>query len=206
MMPSAAALTVPCVRALLDRHGDALLELAARGLRHALATGKPLAVDLAAQPPELAAPGASFVTLRRKDGELRGCIGSSRAWRPLIADIAGNAAAAGLEDPRFPPLKTGELDGLWLSISVLTAPEPLPAASEAELLAKIRPGQDGLILSDGGRTGVLLPQVWEMLPSPPAFLAALKEKTGLARDHWSPSLQLLRFESVTIEHPDLFSS
>ncbi len=200
------ALTVPYVRDLLDRHGDALLALAARSLRHLLTTGNPLAVDPASQAPELAVPGASFVTLRRKDGALRGCIGSARAWRSLIADIAGNAAASGCEDPRFAPLRPEELDGLWLSISVLTAPEPLPANSQAELLAKIRPGQDGLILSEGERLAVLLPQVWEALPAPVEFLAALKEKAGLARDHWSPSLRLQRFESVTIEHPDLFAS
>jgi len=205
-MSDEAALSVPRVRELLDRHGDALLALAGRSIRHTLATGKALAVDPAAQAPELAEPGASFVTLRLKAGELRGCIGSSRAWRPLMVDIASNAAGAAFEDPRFAPLRPEELDGLWLSISVLTAPEPLPAASEAELLAKIRPGQDGLVLSTGERAGVLLPQVWEMLPAPRDFLAALKEKAGLARDHWSPSLFVLRFESVTVEHPNLFSS
>lgn len=200
------ALTVPYVRDLLDRHGDALLALAARSLRHRLVIGKPLTVDLVTQAPELASPGASFVTLRRRDGALRGCIGSSRAWRPLIADIAGNAAASAFEDPRFPPLRPEELDGLVLSISVLTAPEPLPADSEAELLAKIRPGQDGLILADGERLAVLLPQVWEALPAPVEFMAVLKEKAGFAPDHWSASLRVQRFESVTIEHPDLFPS
>jgi AmmeMemoRadiSam system protein A len=205
-MTAETALSVPRVRALLDRHGASLLTLAAGSIRHTLATGKPLPVDPAAQAPELAAPGASFVTLRRRDGALRGCIGSSRAWRSLIVDVAGNAAGAALEDPRFSPLRAEELAGLWLSISVLTAPETLQAASEAELLAKIRPGQDGLILSTGERAGVLLPQVWEMLPATADFLAALKEKAGLARDPWSASLRVLRFESVTIEHPDLFSS
>ena len=80
------------------------------------------------------------------------------------------------------------------------------SASQAELLAKIRPGQDGLILSTGTRAGVLLPQVWEMLPDAAGFLAALKEKAGLARDHWSPELRVMRFESVTIEHANLFPS
>lgn len=204
-MTTEAALSVPDVRALLDRHGASLLSLAAGSIRHTLATGKPLTADPATQPPELATPGASFVTLRRRDGSLRGCIGSSRAWRPLVVDVAGNAAGAAFEDPRFPPLRSEELDGLWLSISVLTAPEAVPAASEAELLAKIRPGQDGLVLSEGTRAGVLLPQVWEAIPSPADFLAAIKEKAGLARDHWSPAVRVLRFESVTIEHSNLFS-
>ncbi len=205
-MTAETALTVPYARDLLDRHGEVLLALAARSIRQLLATGKPLAVDPTAEDPELAAPGASFVTLRRRDGILRGCIGSARAWRPLIADVVGNAAAAAAEDPRFAPLGPEELDGLWLSISVLTATEPLPANSEIELLAKIRPGQDGLVLSDGGRSALLLPQVWEALPSPADFVVALKEKAGLARDHWSPDLRVQRFESVTIEHSNLFAS
>lgn len=205
-MATEAALSVPHVRDLLDCHGEALLHLAATSLRHTLVTGKPFAVDPAAHAPELATHGASFVTLRRKDESLRGCIGSARAWRPLIVDIAGNAAAAAFEDPRFKPLKPDELDGLWLSISVLTAPEPLPASSEAELLSQIRPGEDGLILSENGRGGVLLPQVWEMLPDPAGFVAALKDKAGLARDYWSQTLRVQRFASVTIEHAALFSS
>lgn len=189
------------VRALLDRHGNELLALAARSIRHTLATGQPLAVDAGNYAPELAASGASFVTLRHGTA-LRGCIGSSRAWRPLVNDIVGNAALSAFEDPRFTPLQVSELPGLWLSISVLTAPEPIPAASDAELLAAIQPGQDGLIIAEGERSGVLLPQVWEAVPEPAAFVAALKEKAGLGP--WSPATHAWRFASVTIEGASLF--
>lgn len=191
------------VHALLVRHGDALLTLAAHSIRHTLANGAAFAMDLASYPPELAAHGASFVTLRRNK-ELRGCIGSARAWRPLVVDVAGNAAASAFEDPRFKPLGASELPGLWLSISVLTPTEPMAASSDAEFQAQVRPGEDGLILSDGARSAVLLPQVWEMLPDTAAFVAALKEKAGLPRDHWSPETKALRFGSVTIESATLF--
>jgi len=197
------ALSTPPVRALLDRHGPLLLALAASSLRHAVTTGEPLGIDPAVYAPELAGPGASFVTLRR-NGELRGCIGSAQAWRPLIVDIAGNAAAAALEDPRFPSLQASELPGLWLSLSILTVPEPVTASSEADALTQIRSGRDGLILSDGKRSALLLPQVWEMLPDPVAFVAALKDKAGLPAHHWSPETRLQRFESVTIEDAHLF--
>jgi AmmeMemoRadiSam system protein A len=193
------------VRALLERHGPPLLRLAAASIHHTLTTGEAMAVDLPTYDRDLHEPGASFVTLRRQ-GELRGCIGSSRAWRPLVVDIAGNGAAAAVEDPRFKPLQAHELNGLWLSISVLTSPELITATSEAELLPMLRPGQDGLILAEGPKTAVLLPQVWEWLPSPATFVAALKEKAGLATDHWSTSLRVLRFESVTIEDSDLFNA
>jgi AmmeMemoRadiSam system protein A len=193
------------VRALLARHGGTLLALAAHSIRHTLANGAALAVDLSAYPPELSAHGASFVTLRRNK-ELRGCIGSARAWRPLVIDVAGNAAASAFEDPRFKPLAASELPSLWLSISVLTPPEAMAVASDAEFQSQIRPGQDGLILSDGPRSAVLLPQVWEMLPDKAAFVAALKEKAGLPRDHWSPETKALRFGSVTIAGENLFDT
>jgi AmmeMemoRadiSam system protein A len=199
------ALSAPQVRALLDRHGPLLLALAASSIRHTLTAGQPLDVDTTACAPELAEPGASFVTLRRTS-ELRGCVGSARAWRPLVADVAGNAAAAAFEDPRFSPLQVTELPGLQLSISILTAPEPIAAASETELLDNIRAGQDGLILTEGSRSAVLLPQVWEMLPDRAQFFAALKEKAGLSRDHWSDTVRASRFEAISVEQNDLFSA
>ncbi len=79
----------------------------------------------AALPPLLAAPGAAFVTLRRHDGALRGCIGSAVATRPLVVDVVQHAFNAAFRDPRFPRLDWLELAGLSLSVSVLTPPEPM---------------------------------------------------------------------------------
>lgn len=192
------------IRAVLGRHGTILLSLAAKAIRHRLETGAETQADLTELPAELGQPGAAFVTLTRH-GELRGCIGSVKAWRPLAADVVGNALAAAFEEPRFPPLTPEELEGLAVSISVLTAPEPIEATSEPELLAKLRPGRDGVILRDGARQGLFLPQMWERISSPAEFLAWLKDKAGLPRHHWSGSVRVFRFETVSIQRDDIFT-
>ena len=135
----------------------------------------------------LDAPGASFVTLtsgRAPGGALRGCIGSLGARRPLREDVEANAVAAALHDPRFAPLTARELDDTVVEVSVLSAPTVLPAADEAELLARLRPGVDGVVLSACGRRAPFLPQVWEQLPDPADFLARLRRKAGLPADYW----------------------
>lgn len=178
--------------ALLADHGAALLSLAVAALRHGLEQGTPPETVLADLPEPLRAEGASFVTLTR-DGDLRGCIGSAIAWRALGVDVADNAWKAAFRDPRFPALTAAELPGLTVSVSVLTPPEPLHVADDAELLRTLRPGVDGLILEDGGRRGLFLPNVWEQLPDAAAFLAHLKRKAGLPASHWSKTLRVSRF-------------
>ncbi len=169
-----------------------LLRLARASILHGLETGRPLAVDLADFDPELAAPGASFVTLHRQ-GELRGCIGSLEAHRPLVVDVAENAFAAAFRDPRFSPLAVDEFDDLEIEISVLSPPEPMAFTDEADLLRQIRPGVDGLILEDMGRRGTFLPSVWAQLPRREDFLAHLKLKAGLPPGHWSPTVRVWRY-------------
>ena len=143
--------------------------------------------ETAAHAAWLDAPGASFVTLtsgRAPGGALRGCIGSLEARRPLREDVEANAVAAALHDPRFAPLTARELDETVVEVSVLSAPAALPAADEAELLARLRPGVDGVVLSACGRRATFLPQVWEQLPDPADFLARLRRKAGLPADYW----------------------
>ena len=143
--------------------------------------------ETAADAAWLDAPGASFVTLtsgRAPGGALRGCIGSLEARRPLREDVEANAVAAALHDPRFAPLTARELDDTVVEVSVLSAPAALPAADEAELLARLRPGVDGVVLSACGRRATFLPQVWEQLPDPADFLARLRRKAGLPADYW----------------------
>ncbi len=130
-------------------------------------------------------------------GELRGCIGTPIARRPLIEDVVENAGAAATEDYRFAPLRESDLTTLEIAISLLSPPLPVMAASEALLLAQLRPKIDGLLLQDGRRQALFLPQVWTYLPKPADFLAQLRIKAGLPRDHWSPSLRFQRFTSVT---------
>jgi MEMO1 family protein len=147
-------------------------------------------------PPSLAAPGATFVTLRDDAGELRGCVGRLEASRPLLDDVRANAVAAAFHDGRFPPVHANEWRGLQVEVSLLDPPQLLPpheTATEALAQQALRPGEDGVILSWQGRRATFLPQVWEQLPDPRAFLAALKRKAGLAPDFWAPDVQLSRY-------------
>jgi len=144
-------------------------------------------------PEILQKPGACFVTLTR-DGELRGCIGSLEAHRSLGDDLRSNALAAALRDPRFPPLTAAELPQIAIEVSVLSAPQPLAFANEADALAKLRPGIDGVIFSAGGRRSTFLPQVWEQLPTAFDFMARLKQKAGLPADYWGPDVRLATYQ------------
>ncbi len=169
-----------------------LLGIAARSIRSGLMQGVPLTLDPADYPPDLQAIRASFVTLEIAD-TLRGCIGVLTAMRPLVIDVAHNAFAAAFEDPRFPRLRPDEFNHLTLKISILSLPEPITFQSETDLLRQIRPGVDGLILSDRGRRGTFLPSVWEQLPESHAFLEQLKRKAGFPGGYWSETIQVMRY-------------
>ncbi|WP_425482469.1 AmmeMemoRadiSam system protein A [Allochromatium palmeri] len=172
----------------------ALLDIAARSITHGLAHQRPLDLDPHDYPEPLRAIRATFVTLEHGEN-LRGCIGVLEAFRPLVVDVARNAFAAAFEDPRFPPLRAAEYPELTLKLSVLTPAEPLAFDSEADLLAQIRPGVDGLILSDRRHRGTFLPSVWEQLPNPHDFLEHLKRKAGLPMGYWSDSLRVDRYRT-----------
>jgi len=169
-----------------------LLDTAWRSIRHGITHGKFLAVDPSDFDSTLAEAGASFVTLHQQ-GELRGCIGTLEAYRPLINDIAENAFAAAFHDPRFTPVSQADIENIDLDISVLGKSEPLEPGSEQHLLAQIRPGLDGLILRDGPNRGTFLPSVWESLPERKDFLRQLKVKAGLPADHWSDTVEVSRY-------------
>lgn len=179
---------------LNDRQRTELLRIARAAIAEGLATGREPRIDLSGIEPALREPGATFVTLK-EDGRLRGCIGTLEAHRPLVQDVASNAYAAAFRDPRFPPLGPSELDRIDISISLLSQPEPLPVNSEQELLEKLQPGRDGLVLEDGPYRATFLPAVWRELPDPAQFVAHLKRKAGLPSDHWSDSLRFERYFS-----------
>jgi AmmeMemoRadiSam system protein B/AmmeMemoRadiSam system protein A len=179
--------------------GALLKHLAWASIRVGLETGHPAKEGLTADMPALMGQaGAVFVTLKR-NGQLRGCIGSAIAWRPLLDDITDNAFKAAFKDPRFPPLRAEDLQGLDLSVSVLTPPVPMNFADQADLLAQLRPRIDGLIIEDGGRRALFLPSVWEQLPDKGQFLAHLKQKAGMPVNHWSTGFKASRFQAVEIK-------
>lgn len=135
---------------------------------------------------------ATFVTLRL-DGELRGCIGTLEAVRPLGSDVSHNAWAAAYRDPRFSPVTSAEISLLHVEVSLLSAREPLSIASERDALAQLRPGIDGIVLEYGERRATFLPQVWEGLPDPLDFLSELRRKARLPARFWHPDVKLSRY-------------
>lgn len=142
--------------------------------------------------PWLAEHGACFVTLTQRR-ELRGCIGTLQAHRPLLADVKGNAVAAALYDPRFEPLRADELDFTEVEISLLSSTQPMEIQDEADALAQLRPGIDGVIFEYSSYRSTFLPQVWEQLSEPHHFLAQLKRKAGLSSKFWSDEVKLSRY-------------
>lgn len=182
------------VQRLTEQARETLLTIARDSILHGLNQGSALKISAEDFAQELQAVRASFVTLNRS-GLLRGCIGHLEAILPLAEDVAENAFSAAFQDPRFPPLTQTEYSDLELHISVLTPSEPLEFTSETDLLQKIRPGVDGLILVDGFSKGTFLPSVWESLPNPADFLRHLKRKAGLSENHWSETLKLYRYET-----------
>jgi AmmeMemoRadiSam system protein B/AmmeMemoRadiSam system protein A len=161
----------------LDEAGRALLSLARASIEKDL-FGRSAEGPTA---PWLGQIGVTFVTLT-KDGALRGCIGSLSPARPLGEDVAQNALGAAFRDPRFPAMTTAEWPQCKVEVSLLSTPKPLRFADEADLLAQIEAGADGLILEAEGKRGTFLPQVWEELPEKRAFLTHLLRKAGLPAD------------------------
>ena len=176
-------------------HGSILLALA----RRAIATRLGIQIDAVNINADgwLQRQGASFVTLAMH-GDLRGCIGSLSAYRPLWDDVQANAVAAAFHDSRFSPLSAHEYAAVQIEVSLLTALKPLDVHDEAGVLDAIRPGMDGVVFewADGGGMykSTFLPQVWEALPDPVQFMAHLKQKAGLPADFWHPDVRVLTYQ------------
>jgi len=134
-------------------------------------------------PPKLAGTKACFVTLR-ENGELRGCIGHILPQEPLYQAVVDNARNAATRDSRFPPVQPGEAEKIKIEISVLTEPQPLNFNSPEDLLNKLKPNEDGVLLQIGSRGATFLPQVWEQLPDKAEFLNHLAQKAGCAPNDW----------------------
>jgi len=172
-----------------DTHGRTLLDIARNSIEGALGVSSPERL-----PDEswLKPARASFVTLTQNGG-LRGCIGSLEAHRPLGEDVSHNARAAALSDPRFPPLAREELAGTRIEVSLLSTPKLIAFADHADLIAQLRPGEDGLILECGAARGTFLPQVWDSLPDQEQFVAELKRKAGLSPEVSTAKCRIQRY-------------
>lgn len=182
-----------CMSELTQAEGVDLLQVADRSIDWTVAEGTEMSVVTADFAPALIRQAASFVTLRRADGSLRGCMGSSTAVRPLVCDVAANAHAAATRDPRFDVLRPEERAGLQVSVSVLSPLERMTVADTQDLVQQLRPGIDGLLLIDQGRRGTLLPAVWEVLSDPARFVVEVKAKAGWSADYWSENLSAFRY-------------
>jgi len=169
-----------------------LLVTAAEAIESRLARRTAVTPEAEQLPPELRAERASFVTLS-VEGALRGCCGSLEARRPLAIDVWSNAQASAFHDPRFEPLESREWARVHLEVSVLSPLERVVVSDEADLLARLLPGTDGLVLACRGSRATFLPKVWEHLREPLDFLAHLKRKAGWHEDFWAPDLEVWRY-------------
>jgi AmmeMemoRadiSam system protein A len=168
---------------LSDHDRKVLLQLAREALKYGV-QGKPLPpLDLEELSGQLTQTGATFVTLTI-DSELRGCIGSLEARRPLAEDVQVHAVAAALEDYRFPPVSEHEVGIITIEISRLTSPQRIQSQNAEDLISQIRPGIDGVILMKGRQRATFLPQVWRKVPEVEQFLDMLCRKMGSPSDCW----------------------
>lgn len=173
---------------MTEDKGKVLLPIARAAISRALRV--PMSADESA--PWLAEPGATFVTLTQQ-GDLRGCIGSLEAHRPLLEDVKSNAVSAALHDPRFQPLQADELGITRVEVSLLSPSHPMDFRDEYDALEQLRPNVDGVIFQYRHYRSTFLPQVWEQLPEPREFMAHLKYKAGLTPDFWAPEVKLSRY-------------
>jgi AmmeMemoRadiSam system protein A len=178
--------------------GKILLPIARASIANAL--GKSTVADESA--PWLGEPGATFVTLTQ-DSQLRGCIGSLEARRPLLVDVKENAIAAAFRDPRFSALTEEEFEFTQVEVSLLSPMEPISFASERDALAQLRPGIDGVVFEYARYRSTFLPQVWEQLPEVTEFMAHLKYKAGLSPDFWAEEVKLSRYTVSKWKESDL---
>lgn len=182
----------------MEEHGRVLVKIARETIENSLGIGEksipdPLLEDI------LFEKHGVFVTLTKK-GRLRGCIGFLEGREPVVEAVRHNAINAAFNDPRFGPLQSSELDDLDIEVSILTDPEVLEYADSADLLKKLKPGIDGVIIRQGLSSATFLPQVWEQLPDKDEFLSHLCMKAGLSAHAWEKgTLEVLIYQVQCFE-------
>jgi AmmeMemoRadiSam system protein A len=171
---------------ITEEQGQRLVNLARRTIAARLGTldepGK-VTPDHDLADPAFQEKRGTFVTLKTK-GQLRGCMGCLTPSETILQGIQRNAINAAFNDPRFPALTSTGLDQAAIDISILTNPRELEYSEGSDLLEKLRPNIDGVIINKGLARSTFLPQVWEQLPRTEEFLAHLCRKAGLSPDEW----------------------
>ncbi len=197
--------TAPKKHLLSPAQGNRLITLARQTLQQAfLKKATPKSED----PQEVAddifqKPGGVFVTLK-KNGNLRGCIGSLTSKKPLWQGVCENTRNAAFRDPRFEALKASELAEVSIEVSVLTTPISLIYDAKEDLLQRLQPHVDGVILKKGSATATFLPQVWQQLPDPRDFLSHLCLKAGLSANSWEkdkPDISVYQVQAFEESRP-----
>jgi len=182
--------------------GEILLRIARATIAEALAQPCEKIDDEINNEHWLQQQAACFVTLT-KHGQLRGCIGTLEAKRPLLEDVSGNAMAAAFKDPRFTPLTAEELQHTEIEVSLLSPMQAMVFSDEQDALTQLQAGVDGLVLEYGHYRSTFLPQVWEQLPEPKDFVAQLKQKAGLPAGFWADGVKLFRYSVVKWKEHDV---
>ncbi len=183
-----------------DANRRVLLDVATDVIGDAVTRRDPHMPDPSDFDAPLQEPRASFVTLERGD-QLLGCIGTLMAAEPLVVDVARHALAAAFADPRLPPVTRDDFAEMSVKVSVLTTPEPLPAASFDELVAAVRPGVDGVLVEARRHRATLLPSVWDHAADTDQFLGVLWQKAGLARGAWPAGVAVSRYTTEEFGDP-----
>jgi AmmeMemoRadiSam system protein A len=168
---------------LTEEEGRRLLSVARETIQQKLFNSENQGLADSQVSPKFSERRGTFVTLTL-DGGLRGCIGHIIPQESLLEGIRVNAINAAFRDPRFRPLSRKEWERVKIEISILTEPKPLPYTGAEDLLGKLRPGIDGVILKKGMHQATFLPQVWEQIPDKNEFLTHLCLKAGLDMDAW----------------------
>jgi AmmeMemoRadiSam system protein A len=174
--------------------------IAVDAIAHTLCTGRRRVHAPADLPPELARPGAAFVTLERGDA-LLGCIGTLTPDKPLGSSVAHSAIAAAFDDPRMPAVGPDDFPVMRVKVSVLSDPEPLAVGSRAALVTALEPGTTGVVVERDRRRATFLPAVWAKLPDPDDFLDALWTKAGLRARVWDARVRVATYTTVELVDP-----
>jgi len=179
-----------------DEKGDILLKLARKAIAGSLSIQTPDSdkLDVALSDDIFNAHRGTFVTLKINN-QLRGCIGNLSADKSIIDGVKDNAINAAFHDPRFPSLTKNEFKNIVIEISLLTEPKRLEYHNGDDLLEKLRPTIDGVIIRKGVYSATFLPQVWDQLPDKQSFLVHLCQKAGLPPDAWHrPGLEVMVYQ------------